>query len=506
MVAIVLVVVAAACSSSDDGEGAQTGDEAVSSSTTTAPATTAAEPSSPSTTVAPTTTAAPEPSDAEGVVVEVSGPGDAEFANRAIQDLDALGYTEAEYFFSGTARSFTGSDFGADGVWAAELDGEAPFTSRLVVRRPADPADFSGVVVVEWYNVSAGSDNDPDWGYLHPELIREGHAYVGVSAQKAGLDTLVNRSDGRYAELEHPGDEFSYDIYTQAGLVARGPSDGVSVDVWDGLEPTHVIALGESQSAFRLVTYTNAVHPRAPGVYDGVFIHSRGGRAPSLTADGAELEGLEGGVTIRTDLTVPVFTFQTETDVSPRLGSAAARQDDTELLRLWEVPGTAHADAYLLKEVYGLEESEGGIGVSINCELPVNDGPQFEVISAALHHTVAWVVDGTPPPEAPWIDTTDDDPAEVVRDADGIATGGIRTPAVDVPIAVLSGEGQAGDGFCGLFGTTIAFDEAELAARYGTPADYVAAVTESAEAAAAAGYLLDTEVATIIAAAETVEF
>ena len=53
----------------------------------------------------------------------------------------------------------------------------------------------------------------------------------------------------------------------------RRPGD---VDVLGGLVPEHVIAIGESQSAGRLVTYVNAVHPVAD-IYDGFLIHSRGG-------------------------------------------------------------------------------------------------------------------------------------------------------------------------------------------------------------------------------------
>ncbi len=495
------VLIVAGCSS--DGTDDEAGPAGGSATSTTAavgdPAT-----SQPGTSARPTTTTAAPDSDSFGLAVAVTGPGDGAFANAALQDLDQLGYTEAEFFFTGEGRSYVGEDLGPDGVWDVEIDGEAAYTTRMIVRRPADPADFSGVVVVEWLNVSAGFDGDPDWGYLHPELTREGHAYVGVSAQKTGVDALVEQEDGRYADLVHPGDEYSYDIFTQAGVVARGPGDAVDTDVLDGLEPTHVIGAGESQSAFRMTTYANAVHPRAPEVFDGLFIHSRGANAAPLDADGSMLADAVGA-TIRTDLDIPVFTFQTETDVSPSLGSAAARQPDTELLRLWEVAGTSHADAYLLEKVYGLTAGSD-FGALLNCDAPVNAGPHFEVISAAFHHLVAWVVDGTPPPEAPRIDTTDDDPAEVVRDADGLATGGIRTPAVDVPTAVLSGEGQTGGGFCGLFGTTFPFDQAELARRYGTPAEYVAAVTESAESAAAAGHLLDSEVVSIIETARTVEF
>ena len=37
-------------------------------------------------------------------------------------------------------------------------DGRFPYRTRMIVRRPADPADFNGTVVVEWQNVKAQFD------------------------------------------------------------------------------------------------------------------------------------------------------------------------------------------------------------------------------------------------------------------------------------------------------------------------------------------------------------
>lgn len=264
-----------------------------------------------------------------------------------------------------------------------------------------------------------------------------------------------------------------------------------------------MIAIGQSQSAFFLTTYVNAIVPRLSGLYDGVFIHSRGDWAIPLTPDGT-LGNDGASVRIRTDLDIPVFTFQTETDVGPRLASARIRQPDTDRLRLWEVAGTAHTDAHILEGQYGLTPEL--IESLMGCTEPVNAGQQAEVIAAAFHHMVDWVVDGTPPPAASDLDTTDDDPPELVRDEDGIARGGVRTPVVDVPTGVVSGYGQDGGAFCGLFGTTVPFSQDELAARYGTPAEYVARVTDSARTLQADGFLLAPDADAIIAAAEQVEF
>ena len=122
---------------------------------------------------------------------------------------------------------------------------------------------------------------------------------------------------------------------------------------------------------------------------------------------------------------MPVFEFQTEGDVTSVLGSVAARQPDTDTFRLWEVAGTAHADTRLVGENV----------ISIDCGVPINDGPQHVVAKAALRHLVTWITTGAAPPEAPRLEVNE--AAQQQRDADGIALGGVRTPPVDVPVRVL---------------------------------------------------------------------
>ena len=149
-------------------------------------------------------------------------------------DLAAVGYEEQEYFVSGTARAFSaGAPLAADGRWDVMPAETAPYATRVVVYRPLDPADFQGTVVVEWFNVSAGFDTAPDWLAAHNVAIREGIVWIGVSAQAAGVQGGRTRSAGshpgglkatdpdRYGALDHPGDSFSYDIFTQIGSLAR---------------------------------------------------------------------------------------------------------------------------------------------------------------------------------------------------------------------------------------------------------------------------------------------
>ena len=293
-------------------------------------------------------------------------------------DLAAHGYVEQEYFASGTAYTFTSRSTPSDGKWTIAPAGSAPYRTRIIVRRPSDPAKFDGNVVVEWMNVSAG-ESAPDWDYLDPALMDSGAAYVAVSAQalavnggKAILSSgsskgLQQDEPARYGSLHHPGDQYSLDMFAQIGQALRAPAPSVL----GGLRPKHVVAIGESQSAFYLTTYADAIQPLDPA-YQGIFIHSRGGGAASFEGQGVT-SAIKGDVRIRTDLDVPVFMFETQTDLI-QLGYAAAQQPNTSRIRTWEVAGTSHADAY---EV-------GAAASLLGCTTAVNSGPQHDVAQAAF--------------------------------------------------------------------------------------------------------------------------
>ena len=123
----------------------------------------------------------------------------------------------------------------------------------------------------------------PDWIFTHTELTRAGAAWVGVSAQQIGVQGArwprrdgVARAGrhrpGAVRTLTHPGDRFSYDIFTQAGAAARAATG----TILEGLAVERVIAVGESQSAFRLTTYANDIDP-VDRSFDGYLVHARGG-------------------------------------------------------------------------------------------------------------------------------------------------------------------------------------------------------------------------------------
>lgn len=437
-------------------------------------------------------------------------------------DLSTVGYEETEWFVSGTATSYTSEEeLTSDGMWSVEEDETAGYTTRVVVRQPSDPADFNGTVYVEWLNVTAGLDAAPDWTFSHVEIIREGAVWIGVSAQVVGIEgsggpgdilALKTFDPERYGPLDHPGDDYSYDIFSQVGATAR-----TNPDLLDGLEPERVIAMGESQSAGRLSTYVNALAPTL-AVYDAYLVHSRGsGASPLRIGARVQTRGDDAAppdvaapdpTMIRTDLGVPVLVLSSESDLIGRgLGYASAYQPDSDFFRSWEVPGTAHVDAYGL----GTGDFDDGTGPGdlaafedmidppatayfgfVECDAPINAGPHTYLTRAALHHLDQWVRTGEGPPEMPRIDVTDDGSAYELDDH-GNVTGGIRTPHLDVPIATLSGSGQSSGGFCFLFGTTVPFDAETLAALYPDHATFVEQWNDATDDAVDSGAILEVD-------------
>jgi hypothetical protein len=449
-------------------------------------------------------------------------------------DLKALGYVTEEFFLSGKATSFKRvGQLTEDGNWQVERAATAPFTTRIVVVRPADPVKFNGAAVVEWLNVSEGTDLAPDWDAMHREIVRDGFAYVGVSVQKVGIEggpslapntmPIKKADSARYGRLSHPGDAFAYDIYSQAGRAVRGAAGG---EVLGPLVAKRLLATGDSQSAEFLTTYVNAVDPTAK-VYDGYLIHSRFADAGSIEG-ASRLEGpsdMPATVKLRAGLRVPVITVITETDL---IGSDLAGfhlagfsnvvQADTNRLRIWEIAGAAHVDTYVLgataidsgfasgaqlAAAYAPTDTDAGVKLA----RPMNSAPQHHyVVMAALWSLDRWVRDGKEPPRATGIKTLagakPGAPPRLVLDANGDAEGGIRTPWVDVPAARLSGVGNSPGVLAALVGVTEPFDKAKLDNLYpGGRTEYQKKFNRSLESAIKAGFILPADAADIKALA-----
>src|SRR4051794_19758751 len=235
--------------------------------------------------------------------------------NKSLFPLKARGYdyTEQEFFFSGNATDLS------TGL-------AAPYESRMLVRLPRDRKRFSGLVLVEWLNVTGQSDLETAWPVEAQYLMRHGIGYVGVSAQLAGVccgpTTLKGWDPQRYAALQHPGDQFSYDIFSQAIRALRGPAHNGTTSLHPtppnpmrGMEVKKLIATGASQSSLYLTNFVN-------GGYDrhqiDLYVITRGGGPYN-------------------DFSTPIFQLNEE--------NSAAKQPDNPHYVVWQEAGTAHAPA-----------------------------------------------------------------------------------------------------------------------------------------------------------------
>lgn len=408
-------------------------------------------------------------------------------------DLASRGYVEEEFFIEGIARRYDTPELET----GAELDGAAPYRTRVVVRRPAAAEDFSGVVAVEWYNVTGQADVEYDWFNAYDYVLRSGWAWVGVSAQRVGVDALREWSPERYGTLDvtdegrvEPQDALSFDIYSQAVQALRIPSD---VAPLGDLEPRVVIATGHSQSGRFLAVYHNSVHP-LHRVVDGFSI--RGTSTP-----------------VRKDLDVKVFRLMAEGDVSTRQQS---QEPDTDHFRRWEAAGTSHVatrDQSGTLPVRARDLRTSGpadlsppVPVTTttpgNCERNRFSRIPFEhIMNAAYDHLVRWIEDDVPPPIGPRLEWAND--STKARNEHGNALGGIRIPEHEVPIAVNTGD-NPGPGFCRLMGSYEAFDSNLLRTLYPTPEAYVTAIEGETRRMLDEGFLLPEDAETTLREARRV--
>lgn len=415
-----------------------------------------------------------------------------------LADPAEAGYTIEEFILDGSATAFRAASRPAadDGHWHTEPDRRADFATRVYVVRPVDPAAFNGVAVVNWQNVTAGFDIGAP---INPELFR-GYAWVGVSAQKVGLDGIAGQTPGlrawdaeRYGNLHHPGDAWSYDMFAQAGRLVR---EGTLLG---GLSPTTVIAAGGSQSAMRLATYLNAAH-RHHRVFDGFHLIVHWGICPPLAevalpdmfrpTDGQPSPWLSR---IRDDNGVPVMIVATECEARFNL---PVRQPDSATLRFWEIAGAAHQSPSQA-QTFALMMMRDGLPAA-----PAHDdrnAVEWRYVSdAALRALRRWVTEGVAPPVVPRIEF--DAGGTLQRDALGNAAGGLRVPELEAPVATYRGERDDNSGNPDwLQGRTTPLDSVLLRELYPAQAAHAEAWTGAVERLVDAQLVLREDIGALMA-------
>jgi hypothetical protein len=460
-------------------------------------------------------------------------------------NLSEVGYAEREFTMSGSDTIYKQSgSWASNGKWSVSASKtNVPYATRLLVRYPTNPAKFNGTVVFEWLNDTTGGDQDPVWAQLYNELISKGYAYVGVTAQRPGMKDLATWDPARYGTLGDSNDGQSYEIFTQAANAVKANS----ATLLGGLTPKELIGTGDSQSAFRIDTYVNAIQPLTHAFNGFLGV----GRAVTAAPIG---EGLVSTspfpALIRTDNTAPFIQLNTQGDIE-ELDAAAARQPDNSDLRTWEVTGAAHIDAHeasyetetLALENPTLQAPSCALGTPIEGTGTPLDGhnqpdnmPLFEVEDAALAGLQNWVTKGTAPAKGTQISTI---PVLfgayylVNKNRYGVGEGGIRMPEAQVPAedysalnfananeeslnplsltselegafesletGSISNEAVRDEGLCLLSGYFTDLSHPTLKSLYPTTASYASKFTTAANTEVSAGFMTPEDAAAAIA-------
>ncbi len=373
-----------------------------------------------------------------------------------VANLATFGYVEEEFFISSTI-------------------GGMPYTTRILVRRPADPKKFSGIVLAESIRSTAVRSM---WG-LRTYLMRSGHAYVELGSNRRGILTLVKPSNPtRYAALNIPdvdpgGRVFGHvqEIIAQGGMLLKSnPPTGP----FAGFRVRKVILGGCSEQGVIVRMYmrdSHRLYRTADGhsIFDGYF--------PSCVADWPVEVRFDDGRVIENFTSPPVdvpvinLTGQQEPESWPESGRRYRRPDsDTpdDRYRLYEAAGMPHG--------FGRRRSGTACGDHRATSFPGN-----HVANNALDKLIQWVDRGVVPPRAERLATAS--PAGAIQtDANGNAIGGVRTTYLDVPIATYH--------TCALSGYEVPFSRQELAELYPSPSDYVSRVNRRLDELVRQGWYL----------------
>jgi hypothetical protein len=371
---------------------------------------------------------------------------------------------EDEYFFSGAVDVFNYDAFPASrgdhpGDRLVAYKAAQPYKTRMLVRRPASADAFSGDVVIESMNSTAGFDSTPSWLPSAEYFAREGIVYIGVTTSgNQSLPFLKNGCGGinppcgtRYSTLLMTDNGQEYELINQLATALKSGDPGQVPLPGDFAPVQRVFFSGQSQQGASVITHASQFH--FPGI-DGYFFMGassaraiRGGftnfgDATSRTCGTAgamphpdcvaPLSGAE--LRVRTDLPVPVYRGSSETDI----GSGVTRQDDTDTsdfasFRLIEVPATGHNVVHKTPlPLPGLPPDFTLGDLCLFEPYTLADGPIFgsHVWNAMWENLRIQVTQGVLPPYAPRVEIVG---GVIQRDGFQNALGGVRLPELDVP-------------------------------------------------------------------------
>jgi hypothetical protein len=450
-------------------------------------------------------------------------------------DLAQLAYIEEEYIIEGRARVFDWPSIDHLGSLA-----EGPYVTRILVRRPADPRRFSGTAWIEPLNPSMRYDLPLVWGDTHDYLVTHGDIWVGVTVKPVAIQSLKEFDAERYARLRMPNplapsatcpqsvlplprgglppesspeneNGLMWDILSQAAALLRQPPPATPLHRF---HLTRLFMTGDSQSGAFVLTYANAIHPFVASgsggpLYDGYIATVASGPSTPIRQCEQVIPRGDPRRSIQ-PRGVPIITVVSETETA----SLHRRPDSDrfpDLFRGFEVAGASHVHETDGQDAPAPADAARTRGAQFDTNTgcvqksaPPNDVPIGMIVDGALANLDRWSRGGSPPPlgQPISLDEHSGDAPQVLRDHFGNALGGVRTPALDVPIARYYPR-MSGPGVCELWGYREPFTRTQLRSLYPTHESYLSSLRANVADRVAQHWLTSGDGDRILAAASS---
>jgi len=393
------------------------------------------------------------------------------------EDLARFKYVTKEYFVSGIAQG-------------------QPYTTRLVVRRPADPRKFSGIVVAEPMHPTG---NDWMFYFLRTYLMSEGHIGVEIATSSLNLFTAANAA--RYKDLEATAEQTN-EILAQTGRLLK--SDRYDGPL-DGLPLRKMILTGTSASAAIVAAYLPAHRVYRDADMTAIF----DGFLPTSIGDANRLAKVD----------VPMIQMPTMTEIvrTAATGNPYRRPDSDspgDQFRIYEVAAMAHIDTRF-NPIYNPNP----------CKYTLSEFPEGMGLAAGLDRLIQWIDKKKTPPRAEYVvvdNNTANDGSILALDTNGNPKGGVRNTYVDVPAYRYISPNEAASPpvanitpqvaaygaelFCGIAGYQLPLSADQMKMLYKSKKDFQSKVEQRANALIKEGWLSSAYKEMILADAAKVDF
>lgn len=428
-------------------------------------------------------------------------------------DLGEFGYCEEEYFVCGHANVY---DTDADGSMYIKAEA-LPYKTRVLVRKPKKQADFSGRVYLDILNATNGYDHEDLWTRIYEWCVENGHGYIGITSKPLNVAALKSFDYKRYKSLDWsaaqkvpqpspliyasiPGTEegLFWDMLSQTANTIRGGKE----NFFNGWNVQYLYLTGQSQSGAYLNTYIHyfdayANSERDNSLYDGY-----------LNIVGAQMERK----ICQDETPQPLTLFGQNADSAIPFISVACEGDfyifkafgvgnifdycpknvneQNKKCRYYEVAGSPHFDCKCPVIVCDDDIRKAGrVPHSVNREQEerLNDFPLAYYIIGLLEKLHVWAAEDKAP-EVVENMVRNSAGNDLLRDEDGNAIGGLRSPFLEFPIAAYHGSDPQDD--MGTIGTMKYFGKDMLLARYDSADKWLEQFMEYADRQAGEGWVV----------------